>query len=97
MIHGTPTSTDAVLAAHDAQDDGTDGTDGIDAEEGEIKPGDIRECAGRWRAEPVVLVPDSPNACGGCECHTAPGPAHVAGHPCHELCERGMQWKRVAG
>jgi len=32
MIHGTPTSTDAVLAAHDAQDDG------IDAEEVEIQP-----------------------------------------------------------
>jgi hypothetical protein len=32
MIHGTLTSTDAVLAAHDAQDDG------IDAEEVEIQP-----------------------------------------------------------
>jgi hypothetical protein len=32
VIHGTPTSTDAVIAAHDAQDDG------IDAEEVEIQP-----------------------------------------------------------
>ena len=91
MIHGTPTSTDAVIAAHDAQDDG------IDAEEAEVHPGDIRECAGRWRAEPVVLVPDAPNSCGACECHTVPGPAHVAGHPCHELCERGIQWRRGEG
>ena len=91
MIHRNLPSTDAVLAAQDAQDDG------IDAEEVEVQPGDIRECAGRWRAEPVVLVPDAANSCGACECHTVPGPAHVAGHPCFELCERGMQWKRVEG
>ena len=32
MIRGTPTSTDAIIAAHDAQDDG------IDAEEVEVQP-----------------------------------------------------------
>jgi len=90
VIRGAMVSTDAVLASHD---DFTEDAPPVV----EIKPGDIRECAGRWRAEPVVLVPDAGNSCGACECHTVPGPAHVAGHPCHELCERGMQWKRVAG
>ena len=92
MIRGHLPSTDAILAAQDAQHDGIDAD-----EEVEIRPGDIRECAGRWRAEPVVLVPGAANPCGACECHTVPGDFHVAGHPCFELCERGTQWKRVAG
>ena len=90
MIRGTLVSTDAVLASHDYGCG--DVPPGV-----EIKPGDVRECGGRWRAELVVLVPDSPNSCGGCECHAAPGPAHLAGHPCFELCERGMQWRRAEG
>ena len=85
-------STDAILAAQDAQHDGID-----PPEPAEVQPGDIRECSGRWRAELVVLMPDSPNSCGACECHTVQGPAHVSGHPCYELCEHGVQWKRVEG
>jgi hypothetical protein len=89
VIRGTLVSTDAVLAAHDGFTE--------DVPDVEIRPGDVRECGGRWRAELVVLVPDSPNSCGGCECHTAPGHAHLSGHPCFELCERGIQWKWVVG
>jgi hypothetical protein len=87
VIRGAMVSTDAVLASHD---DFTEDAPPVV----EIKPGDVRECSGRWHAEIVVHAPGAANSCGACECHTVPGAPHRSGHPCFELCEHEIQWKR---